>query len=281
MAATCQCEAERRLYVPRPAVLEAVTPQTALEVLLRLRLEDGSPLGHRAGQFVQVYVPGIGEAPISIASAPCEDPIFELCVRNAGNVTGALHRLAAGDYVGVRGPFGNGFPDEDLHDQDVLIVAGGIGLIPVRPLIHHIMCNRFDYRAFTVLYGMKCPDEMLFRDEVKTWEDSEAVDLRLTIDRPHPSWRGHVGVVTTLFPELELEASRTRVVIVGPPIMFRFVTMECQAKGLADEHLILSLERHMKCGVGKCGHCQVNNKYVCQDGPVFRYQELKHLWEAI
>ena len=281
MAATCQCEADRLLYVPKLAVLERATPQTALETLFQFRLEDGSSLGHRAGQFVQVYLPGIGEAPISIASAPCEDPIFELCVRKVGNVTSALHNLAEGAMVGVRGPFGNGFPDEQLKGQDVVIAAGGIGLLPVRPLIHHIMCNRFDYGNFTLLYGIRRPEEMLFRDEIKEWEKSEAVDLHLTIDRPHPEWTGHVGVITTIFPELDLDAARTRVVIVGPPIMFKFVIMECGNKGIADEHLILSLERQMKCGVGKCGHCQVNNKYDCQDGPVFNYHELKHMWEAI
>lgn len=281
MAATCQCEPDRMLYVPKLAVLERAIPQTALETLFQFRLEDGSPLGHVPGQFVQVCVPGVGEAPISIASAPCDDPIFELCVRKIGNVTTALHNLQEGAIIGVRGPFGNGFPDDQLKRHDVLVVAGGIGLVPVRPLIHHILCNRPDYRNFTVLYGMRRPEEMLFRDEIRAWEQSGAVDLRLTVDRPHPDWNGHVGVITTLFPELELDAPRTRVVIVGPPIMFRFVLIECRNKGLADEHLILSLERHMKCGVGKCGHCQINNKYVCQDGPVFTYQELKHMWEAI
>ena len=281
MAANCQCEIDRQLYVPQLAVLEEVAPQTEMETLFRFRFEDGAPLGHMPGQFVQVCIPGIGEAPISIASAPCEDPTFELCVRRVGNVTGALHKLTAGAAVGIRGPFGRGFPDERLKGQDILVVAGGIGLVPLRPLIHHILCNRLDYGNFTLLYGMKRPEEMLFGDEVAVWQEADTVDVRLTIDRPHPDWAGHVGVITTLFPGLELEAPRTRAVVVGPPIMYRFVILECKNKGLADEDLILSLERHMKCGVGKCGHCQINNKYVCQDGPVFSYSELKHMWEAI
>lgn len=281
MAQACQCEADRELYVPKLAVLDKVVPQTELETLFQLRFEDGTPLGHQPGQFVQVCLPGIGEAPISIASAPCEEPHFELCVRKVGNVTRALHNLAEGAYVGIRGPFGRGFPDDQLKGNDVLVVAGGIGLVPVRPLIHHILCNRPDYGNFTILYGMKRPEEMLFRDEIAEWESSNAVDLQLTIDRPHPDWSGHVGVVTTLFPSLELDAPRTRAVIVGPPIMYQFVILECRNKGIADEHIILSLERHMKCGVGKCGHCQINGKYVCQDGPVFNYHELKQLWEAI
>ena len=281
MAAACKCAPDKNLYVPRLAQLEEVTPQTEAEALFRFRFEDGSPLGHRPGQFVQVCMPGIGEAPISVASAPCEDPTFELCVRRLGNVTGALHNLQAGAFVGFRGPFGNGFPDDKLKGQDILIVAGGIGLVPLRPLIHHIMCNRFDYGEFTLLYGMKAPGEMLFKDEVREWQESAAVDLRMTIDKPHPDWDGHVGVITTLFPDLQLEAPKTRAVIVGPPIMYRFVLMECHNKGLADENLILSLERHMKCGVGKCGHCQINGKYVCKEGPVFTYHEMKQMWEAV
>lgn len=281
MAATCQCEANPQLYVPRLAQLEKIARQTDLETLFEFRLENGQSLGHRPGQFVEVSIPGVGEAPISIASAPCEDPIFELCVRNAGNVTRALHGLPEGAWVGIRGPFGNGFPDEDLKGQDVMVIAGGIGLIPVRPLIHHIMCNRFDYNNFTILYGMKRPEEMLFRNEIEEWQKSDAVDLRLTIDRAHDAWSGHVGVITTLFPDLELDGPKTRAVVVGPPIMYQFVILECRNKGIADENIIMSLERHMKCGVGKCGHCQINNKYVCQDGPVFTYSELKHLWEAV
>ena len=281
MAASCKCAPDPQLYVPRLAALEAVMPQTEMEALFRFRFDDGGTLGHRPGQFVQVCLPGIGEAPISVASAPCEDPTFELCVRRIGNVTTALHGLSEGAFVGIRGPFGNGFPDDDLKGHDILIVAGGIGLVPLRPLIHHIMCNRFDYSEFTLLYGMKGPGEMLFRDEIEEWQQSAAVDLRLTVDRAHPDWSGHVGVITTLFPDLQLDAPNTRAVIVGPPIMYKFVLMECHNKGLADEHLIMSLERRMKCGVGKCGHCQINGKYVCKEGPVFTYHELKQMWEAV
>jgi sulfite reductase subunit B len=281
MAEACQCEKDRELYVPKLALVEKVVPQTDMETLFRFRFEDGTALGHHPGQFVQVCMPGIGEAPISIASAPAEDPHFELCVRRLGNVTGAMHRLKEGDLIGIRGPFGNGFSDKALQGRDVLIVAGGIGLVPVRPLIHHILSDRANYGSFTLLYGMKAPAEMLFKDEVAAWEQSADVALRTTIDRPAEGWDGHVGVVTTLFPDLELDPAHTRAVIVGPPVMYQFVILECRNKGIADENIILSLERHMKCGVGKCGHCQINNKYVCQDGPVFSYHEIKGMWEAI
>ncbi len=281
-SAICQCEIRRDLYVPSLATLEAIKPQTPTETLLRFSLGHGRSLGHQPGQFVQVSLPGVGEAPISIASAPCEDPTFELCVRRIGNVTSALHNLKEGDVLGVRGPFGNGFPDDELlHGQDVLVVAGGIGLVPVRPLIHHILCNRDDYGTFTIFYGMRRPEEMLFPDELEEWGANESVTFQTTIDRPHPDWKGHVGVVTTLFPDLHVDPARTAAVIVGPPIMYKFVVAECRLKGIPDDRIILSLERRMKCGVGKCGHCQLNNKYVCVDGPVFTYHELKYLWEAV
>lgn len=280
-SAACACEVRQELYVPRLTTVESIEPVTDTEALIRLAFADGSSLGHQPGQFVQVSIPGIGEAPISIASAPCDDPTFELCVRKIGDVTTALHRLQAGAFVGIRGPFGNGFPDDDLHGKDVLVVAGGIGLVPVRPLIHHIVCSREDYGKFTILYGMRRPDEMLFRDELAAWTDDETVDLRMSVDRSHPDWKGHVGVVTTLFPDLEVNPAETVAVVVGPPIMFRFVIAELRLKGVPDDRIILSLERRMKCGVGKCGHCQINNKYVCVDGPVFSYHELKYMWEAI
>jgi len=278
---TCACEAAHDLYVPELATIEMVKQETENEKLFRLRLEERPSLGHQAGQFVQVCLLGIGEAPISIGSAPSPGPTFDLCVRKVGNVTNALHHLEEGAMVGVRGPFGRGFPDEDLRGQDVLVVAGGIGLVPVRPLIQQIIQNRSHYGNFTILYGMRRPEEMLFRDEIAEWEANPDVDLRLTVDRQHPDWSGHVGVVTTLFPGLSLVPDRTRAVIVGPPIMYQFVITECRMKGIPDDHIIVSLERHMKCGVGKCGHCQINNKYVCMDGPVFTYHEIKSMWEAI
>ncbi len=269
------------LYVPQMAKLVEVVPQTELEKLFKFELQSGSPLGHKPGQFVQVSCLGIGEAPISVASMPCPEPTFELCVRKVGNVTAAMHRMEVNDIVGIRGPFGNGFPVEALAGKDLLFVAGGIGLVPVRPLIQLVLAQRQEYGNITILYGMKTPAEMLFRDEIAQWQERDDVDLRLTIDKPHPDWDGHVGVVTTLFPDLEIQPDRTKAIVVGPPVMYRFVIHECKLKGISDEDIILSLERRMKCGVGKCGHCQINHKYVCLDGPVFTYSELKFMWEAI
>ncbi len=277
----CRCEVERELYVPRMAGIVDIRDETEKEKLFRLEMADGKPLGHEPGQFVQVCCFGIGEAPISMASLDDGTPGFELCVRNVGNVTAHLHAATIGEIVGIRGPYGRGFDVDGFAGHSLLIVAGGIGLVPLRALIQAALARREDFLDLTILYGFKSPGEMLFGDELEALSARADVDLRLTVDRPHPDWDGHVGVITTLFPDLRLDPAKTVAAIVGPPIMYQFVITECRLKGLPDEHIILSLERHMKCGVGKCGHCQINNKYVCLDGPVFTYSELKHMWEAI
>ena len=278
---TCACELEHDLYVPRMATITEIADETPTEKLFRLRFAEGPALGQKPGQFVQVCCFGVGEAPISMASADDGSGTFDLCVRKIGNVTSALHGAAPGDIVGIRGPYGNGFPVDEMAGHDVLIVAGGIGLVPLRGLIQALLAQRGYYKRVTILYGFKKPDERMFRSELEQWAARDDVDLRLTVDRAHPDWSGHVGVITTLFPDLVIEPHQTKAVIVGPPIMYQFVVTECRVKGIADENLILSLERHMKCGVGKCGHCQINGKYCCLDGPVFKFSDLKYMWEAI
>jgi len=274
-------ESRQDLYVPQAARIARISPQTENDTLFALELTNDRPLGHEPGQFVMVSVMGTGEAPISVSSGPSEGPDFDLCVRAVGNVTKAMHGLEAGAQVGIRGPMGNGFPMAHLKGRDLLVVAGGIGLVPLRSVIEAVLSERDDYGKLMLLYGMRSPEEMLFQDMLTEWDERADVELRMTVDRPHPDWDGHVGVITTLFPDLEISPGNTTALVVGPPVMYQFVIMECVNKGIADHEIILSLERRMKCGVGKCGHCQINNKYVCVDGPVFDYAELKFMWEAI
>ncbi|MGD9518106.1 MAG: FAD/NAD(P)-binding protein [Armatimonadota bacterium] len=276
-----EVEPQAELYVPEPARIVKVEPQTAKEKLFEVELTSGRALGHGPGQFVQVFVPGIGEAPISLCSYRPGCSSFQLCVRNVGTVTAALHGLRPGALIGLRGPLGKGFAMDEIKGHDLLIVGGGIGLVPLRGVVQAILAERDQYGRVIILAGFKSPEEILFRSELEQWEQREDIEFAITIDRPHPGWGGHVGVITTLFPELRLDAPNTRALVVGPPIMYRFVITECRLKGLADESIILSLERRMRCGVGKCGHCQINNKYCCLDGPVFKYSELKFMWEAI
>jgi sulfite reductase subunit B len=268
------------LYLGQLATVTAVRPLTDKEKLFDLELPSG-PLGHAPGQFVEVSVFGYGEAPISVTSSPTAPGPFQLCVRNVGTVTGALHRLEAGAKVGIRGPFGRGFPLERLRGRDILFVAGGLGLAPLRSLIHYAFDRRHEFGHLTILIGARTPSELLFRDEFETWERRHDVDVHVTVDRAEGDWSGHVGVITTLFPKVQLDPKTTAVVIVGPPVMYRFALAETFAKGVPGDHVYVSLERRMKCGVGKCGHCQMNGVYVCQKGPVFSYTEIADLEEAL
>ena len=285
MAAVLQQTAVREaksLYEPEPARVVAVRSLTALENLYTMRFVGGRPLGHHPGQFVQLALLGVGECPISICSSPTRPDTFELCIRRVGDVTEHIHRLGVGDVVGVRGPCGRGFDVNELHGKDVLMVVGGLGLAPVRSLIHYILDERRRFGAFHLLYGARSPDELLFRDEMVAWRDDPNVNFHVTVDRPDDQWRGRSGVVTMLFKELpKLDPIQTMVVIVGPPIMFKFVVLEVLSRRIPQTHIYCSLERRMKCGVGKCGHCQVNNIYVCMEGPVFSYAQLKALREAV
>ncbi len=271
------------LYVPRPAKVVHMSQMTATEKFFRIYPEDGMPLGHSPGQFVQVSVAGVGEAPISICSAPDDKNTFELCVRTVGNVTNALHNLEKGDIVGIRGPFGKGFDPSKMMDRDILFIAGGIGLAPLRSLINYVvdLDHRSSFGKVTILYGVRTPKELLFKDELAQWKQRDDLDLKVTVDRGDESWTGHVGVVTTLFRDIDISPANTVVAIVGPPVMYRFVLLEVFNKKVPENQIYLSLERRMKCGVGKCGHCQINNIYVCQEGPVFSYPEVRELKEAI
>jgi sulfite reductase subunit B len=270
------------IYLPSQGRILEVRPMTKMEKVFKIGLPEGISLGHRPGQFVEVSIMGVGEAPISISSSPSRsNGAFELCVRRAGDLTSVLHRLGPGDTLGVRGPFGHGFPYERFRGKDLLFAPGGLGLAPLRSLINQVLDERGNYGRILILYGARNPSELLFTDELAEWQARGDVEVHLTVDRGDENWKGNVGVITTLFPKIEVHARNTVAITVGPPVMYRFVLMELQAKGIAEGNIWLSLERRMKCGVGKCGHCQINNTYTCQSGPAFSYAEIKHLEEAL
>jgi len=203
-----------------------------------------------------------------------------MCVRAVGDVTTALSRLPIGATVGIRGPFGRGFALDALRGRDVLFVAGGLGLVPLRSLIINVLDERPDFGRVIILYGAKNPAEILFKDDLEQWKARPDVEFYQTVDIADETWTGNVGVITTLFKFLSLNRLNTVPVVVGPPVMFKFVVKELLRKGIPEDRIFLSLERRMKCGIGKCGHCQINGVYVCQRGPVFNYAELKRLEEA-
>ena len=270
------------VYVPTMARLLKVKQLTELEKLFTVELPDAASLGNEPGQFVEVSLFGIGEAPISISSSPSRsNGSFELCVRRVGDVTNAMHQMEPGALLGIRGPFGNPFPVADMKGKDVLFAAGGLGLAPLRSLINEVLDQRGQFGRVIILYGTKHPSEILFKDELAGWAGREDVEFHMTVDRGDGDWKGNVGVITTLFPKVKVNSRATVAAICGPPIMYRFVLMELLGKGIPETQIYLSLERRMKCGVGKCGHCQINGLYCCQDGPVFRYADVKGLEEAL
>jgi NAD(P)H-flavin reductase len=271
-------------YRPWPARITSITDLTAKEKLFEFRLIDPAireGFRHTAGQFVELSIFGVGEAPISISSAPSKQGFIELCVRDSGSVTGALHRMKCGDCVGLRGPFGRGFPFEQMRGHDVLLVAGGLGIAPLKSLINHIHDERHDFGKVTIAYGSRTPADIMFLDQFMMWQHRQDFDLHLLVSQPDEDWTGETGYVTQCLEHLEINPLRTYGAIVGPPVMYKSVIEEMRRKGISYDMIYMSFERHMKCGMGKCGHCAVGHQYICVDGPVFNYWEAKNIQGAI
>ncbi len=267
-------------YRPWPARITSITDLTATEKLFEFRLIDErirAAFHQDPGQFVELSIFGVGEAPISISSAPSKQGFIELCVRRTGRFTEVLHTMQCGDVVGIRGPFGRGFPFEEMKGHDILLVAGGLGIAPLKSLINYIHDERHAFGKVTIVYGSRNPREVMFRDQFEMWKHRKDFDLHLTVDNYEEGWDGEVGLVTKPFEKLEVDAENTYGVLCGPPVMYRFVVQEMRKKGIPYDRIYMSFERHMKCGMGKCGHCQVGHQYVCIDGPVFNYWEAKNI----
>jgi NAD(P)H-flavin reductase/NAD-dependent dihydropyrimidine dehydrogenase PreA subunit len=269
------------LQTPQPATIKTIKRLTQKETLIELELESRKPLGHVPGQFVEVSVMGVGESPLSISSAP-DGVNFEIVVRKVGDVTTKLSDMKMGDRIGIRGPFGKGFDVEALKGKNLLFIGGGIGLIPMRSLINYVLGHREEFGEVTILCGCKEPREVLFPDEIAQWNQRGDVHVRSCVDKcPDGTvWDGDIGVITTLIPKVKFDPKATTALVVGPPIMYKFVNRDLLKLGMPEENIVVSLERRMKCGLGKCGHCQINGVYVCKEGPVFRYKDIKNLPEA-
>ena len=227
------------------------------------------------GQFSMLYVYGVGELPISISGNPADRGRLVYTVRSVGQATHALVNTRPGDTIGVRGPFGTSWPLEAARGKDVLIVAGGIGLAPLRPAIYQVLQNRDEYVRLIVLYGARSPKDLLYRKELAAWGRQPDTQVLTTVDYGGLNWRGYVGVVTSLFRYVRLHPGRTTAMICGPEIMMRYVIQELERRGLPDSDVYLSMERNMKCALGFCGHCQLGPYFVCKDGPIFTYERMK------
>jgi sulfhydrogenase subunit gamma (sulfur reductase) len=261
------------VYIPLNGKIEDIMRLTGDVSLFKVKTE--SPIDYVPGQFFMVSFWGVGEVPISAASLPEKNGTIELCIRKTGVVTSAIHSLQTGQTIGLRGPYGNGFPIDISKGKDVVMVAGGIGIAPLRPLIQQFIKKPNETGKVTLLYGSRTPDEIIFRDEVEEWEKA-GITVVLTVDKGSDKWNRSVGLVTGLWPEVRTSFKKAVAYICGPEVMIKAAMRDLFFLGMPDEKIITTLESHMKCGIGKCGHCYAGPKYICADGPVFSYREIKN-----
>jgi NAD(P)H-flavin reductase len=248
-----------------------------------LEMERALSLSYRPGQFMLISVPGIGEAPFSISSTPSRPGLLEFGIRNVGILTNELFKLKENAVIGVRGPYGNGFPVDKIEKHDLIIVVGGLGAVPLRSLLYYVLDNRDRFRKVTFMYGARKPDEMLFRRELLELRERDDVNCLLAVEKdPGGNWPCKMGMVTTLFKNLEgIDAENTYALVCGPPVMYKFVIAELLKLRIPKHQILMTLERRMKCGVGKCGHCVIGSIYTCVDGPVFSYWDVLHMKDLI
>jgi NAD(P)H-flavin reductase len=247
--------------------------------LLEIEL-NGQHFDYLPGQFAFVSAFGVGEAPFGLASTTARTPHLEFAINRIGTVTTALNRLEPGAVVGVRGPLGNSFPLDEMKGKDLLVLGGGIGGAPLRPVIHTVLDNRADYGDLTILWAARKPSLLVFADEYDDWQAAANTHLHLTVDEGDSTWTGNVGLITELLEQVGPSAENAMAIICGPPIMIKFVILSLSKMGFADEQLIMTLEAKMKCGIGKCGRCNIGEKFVCLDGPVFTYTQVSRFLES-
>jgi sulfhydrogenase subunit gamma (sulfur reductase) len=277
------------MMMPNLARLVRVIPMVKDNYLFMFRFEDpklSETFSYKPGQFAELTVMGTGEAPISLSSTPTRKGIIEMCVRRVGRVTNALYSLPENSLVGIRGPYGNGYPVEDMKGKNVMIVAGGLGMAPLRSLLNYVLDHRNQFQRVILMYGTKTPDDVLFRDELESLSRRSDIECLLTVEKNNLSetrpWRGKTGMVTDLFQYVkDLDVSNTFAAVTGPPIFYKFVLEKLLKLNFSKDRILMSLERRMECGVGKCGHCAIGYKYTCIDGPIFTYWDIINLPELI
>ncbi len=270
------------IYLSQEAVIRDIKQETFDTKTFFLSFRDKNiqkNFEYKPGQFIEASLYGYGEAPFGMATSPTRKDYFITTIRSVGKLTQAIHSLKIGDTIGVRGPFGNSFPFEEVKGKNILFIGGGIGLPPLRSLIHYMMDKRSDYKDITILYGARTPKDLVYKEELKEWENSKDISFYVTVDAADGEWKGNVGVVPLLLNKIKLDIPNTVAFVCGPPIMIKFVIQDLLKLNFAEENIITTLERYMKCGVGKCGHCAIGYKYVCMDGPVFNYKQIKNLPE--
>ena len=271
------------LYMPIPAIIERIEDETPDIKTFTIRPLE--PIPFAAGQFVELAVPGIGEAPFTPSSSPKISDFMEITIMRTGRVTDWLHNMKEGDELGVRGPMGRAYPIADFHGREILIVGGGCGVGPLRSLLLALIDDLDAYARIIVRYGARSADSIVFKDaQMHGWNQGGALDVMLTVDEESSNWDGHVGMITDILEEdyLDCHANDGIAVMCGPPVMMKYGTFKLLERGYLPENIYLSMERNMSCGIGQCGHCRLGRYYICKDGPVFSYDELQNdrgLWD--
>ncbi|TAK66077.1 MAG: Ni/Fe hydrogenase subunit gamma [Bacteroidetes bacterium] len=265
--------------LPAPYVVQRVLRETHDTFTLELSPKT-TMNGFRfsPGQFNMLYVFGVGEVPISISGDPSKTKTLIHTTRTVGTVTKAMYKLKRGYVLGVRGPYGTQWPIGEAVGNDVVVVAGGIGLAPLRPAVYQLLAQREKFGKIVILYGTRTPADILFRKELERWRSRFDLDVHITVDRAMSGWKGSVGVVTTLVPKAPFDPLNTTALVCGPELMMRYTVTELQKRGLQASDIYISMERNMKCGIGLCGHCQWGTEFICKDGPVFPFSEIKSLF---
>lgn len=274
-SAVAHLEVRAEPMLPREFRVVSKRPDTADTMTIDFEAVDEAGMEFRPGQFMMIYAFGVGEVPISVAGGDAVHNRLTHTVRAVGAVTEAICALEPGSSVGIRGPYGVGWPVDGAEGQDVVVAAGGIGLAPLRPVILHLLHNRDRYGAVAVLYGARTPEEMLYAQELRDWRSRFDVEVEVTVDRAGDDWHGDVGLVTNLLTRVEYDADNVTAMVCGPEIMMKVVAREMMRSGVGAEQVFLSMERNMKCAIGYCGHCQYGPDFVCRDGPVFTFSAIR------
>ncbi len=273
-----------RLVTVRKTVIENEARDIKTFELVFLKQEEKEQFRFSCGQFAMLSVPGAGESPIGIASSPLDDEYLHFTVKRypTGVVTTALHSLEEGSQIGVRGPYGNFYPFESMEGKSIVIVGGGFAFTTLRSTIRYLLHdkNRSRFRDITVLYGARSPGELIYKSELKQWEERDDVNMYITVDKGEESWKGRVGLIPNILSDIAPSSEDSIALVCGPPIMLKYTMPPLVDLGFSPERIITSLERRMSCGIGKCGRCNIGSKFVCKDGPIFTYKELRELPEA-
>ncbi|MFC1984498.1 FAD/NAD(P)-binding protein [Chloroflexota bacterium] len=269
---------QANVYLPHLAVIEKVIDETTSVRTFHFNFKDErlrETFTFDSGQFGEYSVLGIGEAPFCISSSPTRRDHLEFAVQSVGRVTKALHRLGVGTEIGFRGPYGNSFPLKFLEGKNLVFVGGGIGLAALRSLIWNVMDNRGKYKNIDIIYGTRSPADLCFRYDLDAWRKDKTVSIAITVDKGDKSWTGREGFVPQILEQAAPSPNNTVAIVCGPPIMIKFTFPVLEKLGFTPEQVLTTLEKKMKCGIGKCGHCNIGNLYVCHDGPVFTYAQIK------